>query len=305
MPRILDDPTQTVCPNFEGLEWEFIRRCVFTHSGNIPLRAEEAARQLRELWTRGYDASVATWNAQLEQDRAEKDKRDRQACELNEVRRAQLEEEQRREAEKKKPRLNPFDPNRRIGDWIVPRPASYALDKIDNLEYVKLDYFTDLRPSKNIRNDEDLSWMEMLEAKTVMLYFMAKSRFWPTAHSESLKAFFVALERHPGRSQMNVKEALVVYQSRVRRKWFDALARNESFNIGLIDDDLVRTILGEVNARIWERKFDQIRRAQAAFEVSSTRLSSKRLHRWDYEPPNRSRSPSPRAGPSRKRLRSR
>ncbi|KAH9006253.1 hypothetical protein EDB86DRAFT_3070280 [Lactarius hatsudake] len=148
--------------------------------------------------------------------------RDRQACELNEVRRAQLEkeaEEQRREAEKKKPRLNSFDPNRRIGNWIVPQPASYALDKIDNL-------------------DPD---------------------FGPRLTPESLKAFFVALERHPGRSQTNVKEALVVYQSRVRCKWFDALARNESLNIGLIDDDLVRTILGEVHDRIWERKFDQVR----------------------------------------------
>ncbi|KAH9007607.1 hypothetical protein EDB83DRAFT_2460936 [Lactarius deliciosus] len=78
------------------------------------------------------------------------------------------------------------------------------------------------------------------------------------AHSESLKAFFVALERHPGRTQMNVKEALVIYQSRVRRRWFDALARNESFNIGLIDDDLVRTILGEVNDRIWKKKLTRL-----------------------------------------------
>ncbi|KAH8996855.1 hypothetical protein EDB92DRAFT_1793262, partial [Lactarius akahatsu] len=173
---------------------------------------------------------------------------------------------------KKKLRLNSFDPNRRIGDWIVPRPASYALNKIDNLEYVELDYFTDLRPSNNIRNDEDLSWMEMLGAKNTMLYFMAKSRLWPTAHSESLKAFFVALERHPGMFQMNVKEALLVYQSRVRRKWFDALARNESFNIGLIDDDLVRTILGEVNDRIWEREMDKVRtwpRSQARANLAS------------------------------------
>ncbi|KAI9441554.1 hypothetical protein H4582DRAFT_2055434 [Lactarius indigo] len=153
--------------------------------------AEKASRQLRVLWTRGYDASVTVRNAQLEQDRVKQDKRGQQAREGA--------EEQRRKAEKKKSKLHSFDPTRSIGNWIVPRTASCALDKIDNLEYVKLDYFTDLRPSENIRNDEDLSWGEMLGAKTTMLYFMVKSRLWPTAHTESLEVFFVALKGNPGR----------------------------------------------------------------------------------------------------------
>ncbi|KAI9465201.1 hypothetical protein BJY52DRAFT_1209627 [Lactarius psammicola] len=198
MPRILNDPTQAVSPNFEGPEWEFLRQAIIkTHLGNIPLTAEEAARQLREAWTKDNDTRVAAWNVQLEKDQAERDKRDRQAREVEEARRAKLENE-----------------------WIEPRPAPYALNKINNLEYVELDYFTALRPSKNIRNDGDLSWEEMLEAKTVMLHFMAQFGLWPTAHAVTLKAFFVALERHPR-----------------RREWFHALARNEGFNIELINDD--------------------------------------------------------------------
>ena len=93
---------------------------------------------------------------------------------------------------------------------INPRPAPYALGKVRNLEYIKLDYFTIrgcrevqmdnyksishdtlafmqlkdtivihplalLHPSKHIRNDEDLSWEEMLGVKNMMLSFMAKS----------------------------------------------------------------------------------------------------------------------------------
>ena len=46
------------------------------------------------------------------------------------------------EAEKKKPMLNPFNEDATCNNWIEPRPASYALSKISNLEYVKLDYFT-------------------------------------------------------------------------------------------------------------------------------------------------------------------
>ncbi|KAH9067715.1 hypothetical protein EDB87DRAFT_1552284 [Lactarius vividus] len=79
---------------------------------------------------------------------------------------------------------------------------------------------------------------------------MAQSGLWPTAHSESPKAFFVALERHPRRFRANGKKALLVYQSRVRREWFDAFACNEGFNIGLIGDDLIRNIANEVNDRI-------------------------------------------------------
>ena len=44
------------------------------------------------------------------------------------------------------------------------------------------------RFSKNIRNDEDLSWEEMLEAKNTMLHFMWQSKAWPQAHTESLAA---------------------------------------------------------------------------------------------------------------------
>ena len=263
MPRILNDPTQVVCPNFEGPEWAFLRQCIIdSHSGEIPLTAEEAARQMKEAWTQDNDARVATWNAQLEKNRAEQAKRDRQAREAKEALRAPLEkeaEERRRAAEKNKPRLNPFDPARSVNKWIPLRPAAYALEKLNNLEYVELDYFTALRPSKNIRKDEDLSWEEMLEAKDTMLHFITQSGLWPKAHAESLAAFYVALALHPRRSMVNGKKALLLYQSRVRREWFHAFEYNEGFNIGLISEDLLRNIADEVKDKIWKREIDQVR----------------------------------------------
>ncbi|KAF8270236.1 hypothetical protein EI94DRAFT_1699011 [Lactarius quietus] len=311
MPCTLNDPTQAVCPNFEGPEWAFLRQCIInSHPGETPLTAEEVARQMREAWTQDNDARVAAWNAQLEKDRAEQDQRDRQARKVKVDRHAQLENEaveQRGVAEKNKPRLNQFDPTRRVSEWIQPQPAAYALETINNLEYVELDYFTALRPSKNIRKDEDLSWEEMLEAKNTMLHFMAQSGLWPTAHAESLAAFFAALEQHPRRLMENGKTTLLLYQSRVRREWFHAFERNEGFNIGLISDNLVRNIADEVKDKIWKREIDQIRRvAEAAFQMPSTGTSSKRHRESDNEPRNYTLSPSPtRAGPARKRLRSR
>ena len=110
----------------------------------------------------------------------------------------------------KKPKIDTFNPDWAVHETIDPKPAPYALGKVGNLEYIKLDYFTirgcrevqmdnyksishdtlafmqledtimicplaSLSPSKHIRNDEDLSWEEMLGAKNMMLSFMAKS----------------------------------------------------------------------------------------------------------------------------------
>ena len=121
------------------------------------------------------------------------------------------------------------------------------------------------RPSKLIRNDEDLSWEEMLDAKNTMLHFMAKSGLWPSAHAESIAAFFLNLELHPRKLQKNGKKALMVYQSRVRREWFDSLKHEEGFNIELIQDDLLRSFAEELNDlirdrdnAIRDRDFDQV-----------------------------------------------
>ncbi len=218
----------------------------------------------------------------------DQEEQDRVAQEEEDTRRAQLQkeaEEQHKEAKKKKLKMNAFDPNRCISKWVELRPAPYALNKINALEYVELDYFTvrgcreasldtgksishdtlaftqledtiaicplaALRPSKNIRNDEDLSWEEMLDAKNTMLHFIAKSGFWPVTHVESLVAFFVALELHPRKLQLNGKRALIAYQSRARCEWFDALKRDEGFNIELIEEDLLRSLAEDVNDRI-------------------------------------------------------
>ncbi len=264
------------------------------HQGVLPLTAEEASQRMKEAWTRENDSRIVAWNAQLEQDRVDQEEQDRVAQQEEDVQHTQLEkeaEEQRREAEKKKPKLNTFDPNRRINKWVEPRPAPYALNKINALEYIELDYFTlrgcreasfdtsksishdtlaftqledtiairpmaALRPSKNIRNDEDLSWEEMLDAKNTMLHFMAKSGVWPVTHAESLAAFFVALELHPRKIQPNGKRALIVYQSRARREWFNALKRDEGFNIELIEEDLLQSLAEDVNDRICDIEID-------------------------------------------------
>ena len=293
MPRITTDPTRATCLSFEDPEWEFLRQTmVDAHQGDQPLTIEEATQRLKETWTLENGRKVAAWEAQLTQDRAAQEEQNRLLQEEDDARRTQLQreaEEQRREAEKKKPKLNPFDTKRFVEKWIESRPAPYALNKLNNLEYIELDYFTmrgcrdaavdtdksishdtltfaqvgntialrpmtAQRPSAHIRNDEDLSWEEMLDAKNTMLHFMAKSRLWPAAHAEAIAAFFLNIELHPRKAQKNGKRALMLYQSKVRREWFDSLKREEGFNIELIQEDLLRALAEQVNNSIQDRE---------------------------------------------------
>ena len=292
MPRITEDPTQATCPSFEDPEWEFLwQSMVDAYQGDQPFTLEDAAQHLKDTWARENECKIGAWNAQLEDDRILQEELDRLAQEEEDARRIQREkeaEEQRKEAEKKRPKLGDFDSNLPVERWIEPRPSSYAIQKLDSLEYLELDYFTlrackeagvkahksvnqdtmaitqlgdsfafrplsALKPSKNIRNDEDLCWEEMLDAKNLMLHFMAKSGLWPTKHAEALATFFLNLELHPRKSQVNGKKALMLYQSRVRREWFDALKNGAGFNIALIQDDLLRSYAEELNDAIQDR----------------------------------------------------
>ena len=52
------------------------------------------------------------------------------------------EDEKRKEIERKKPKINGFNPQCAVGGFIIPRPSAFTLNKLDALDYVELDYFT-------------------------------------------------------------------------------------------------------------------------------------------------------------------
>ena len=105
----------------------------------------------------------------------------------------------------------------------------------------------------------------MLDAKNMMLHFMAQSGLWPPTHAEATAAFFLNLELHPWRLQKNGKQALMLYQSCIWREWFDSLKRLEGFNIELIQEELLCSLAEGLNDsirdrddEIWAREFDQV-----------------------------------------------
>ena len=297
MPPILNDPNLAKCPSFQGQFWVFLRQSVIdTHQGPQPLSNEEAILRMKEAWTLENDSEIAAWNAQLELNRAEQEEQDRLANEEKEAWQAQRDreaEKQLKEAERKKPKISAFSPNHQISNWVEARPSAYALNKINTLKYVELDYFTvrgckeaaaDLnksishntfgftnldgtfaisplpaqKASKNVRSNEHLSWEEMFDAKNTMLHFMAQSKVWPAPHLQSLAAFFVAIELHPRRQLANGKKALIIYQSVARFEWLSALKRGDGFNIELINEELLRTHTDLANDRVRNEEIEQV-----------------------------------------------
>ena len=111
-----------------------------------------------------------------------------------------------------------------------------------------------MRPSKHIRCDKELGWEEMMDAKNIMLHFMAKSGLWPDEHAVSIATLYMNLDCHPRKGQKNGKAALILYQSRMCREWFKALKHGEGFNLVLIWDEYLRSLAEEVNSTIQERE---------------------------------------------------
>ena len=101
-----------------------------------------------------------------------------------------------------------------------------------------------------------------MDAKNSMLSFMEESGVWPEEHTKSLANFFFELELHPRKWKANGKKTLIIYQSRVRRAWFDALKQNKGCNIELIEEELLHSITKEVNNSIQELNMEQVEVSQ-------------------------------------------
>jgi len=297
MPPLMSDPSTDVCPPYGDEEYEDIREALIVrHNGNPPMMTEEAVGKLQAAWQKTHEKKITQWNQQLDEERQRQADEAQRTEEEAEHRRVQLEkenEEKRKEIERKKPKINTFDPHRTIGSFIVPRPSAFALNKLDSLDYVELDYFTtcgcknahaehelstnhntyglmslgdslalqplsSLKPSKGVWRDEDLSWDEMVIAKNNMLHFMSVSTLWPTAHMECIAKFYYALETHPIRQTTHGNRIITAYGGRARRQWFDALKRNDGFNLAKIDPDLMKSIADEIKDTIRDEELTAV-----------------------------------------------
>jgi len=225
---------------------------------------------------------VEAWNLQVEADVAEQTEQQRQVLAEEERLRAEDEhqkDEEQKELEKKHPKINHFDDNKMIGDFVMPCPSQFAIGKLKSFSFTELWYFTEegcseaqessrtlpedafgitrvddlvtLKPvasfkaSKNTIPDADLTWRQMNISKNMMLQYMELCN-WPPRHIDSFARFYFHLELDPMCSHPNGERVLLAYQAKARHQWHEDIACRQGFNITQINPKLLATVADEV-----------------------------------------------------------
>jgi hypothetical protein len=269
-----------MCPNFAGETYAAIRQAM-TVGGQ--LTNEGAAERLVAAWNQTHTHEVEAWDLQVLADVAEQEEQQR----LNQAEEDRLraederqKDDEQKELEKKRPKINDFNDDRMVGDFVMPRPSQFAIGKLKSFNFIELWYFTEegcseaqesnrtlpedaygitrvddlvaLKPvvaafkaSKNVIPDTDLSWRQMNIGKNTMLRYMELCS-WPLKHVKSFARFYLHLELDPMRSRPNGERILLAYQAKVRRQWHDDIARGQGFNIAQINQRLLATVTEEV-----------------------------------------------------------
>ncbi|KAJ7923159.1 hypothetical protein B0H13DRAFT_2316690 [Mycena leptocephala] len=281
--RIALDPGLDICPDYTSAAFQLIRTALIAQTAGST--DADAATQLTAAWNTDWDARKVVWAAQVQADAddAEQERLDREA----------LEAAERKETDKKKPKLATFDASQSVPDYLAPRPSNFAKHKLEQFEYCELWYFTiegcsdadstrtaqadeaysltqtdsglalqplsSFRASKRVVRDENLTWAQISIAKTAMLETMEETG-WTAGHRTALATFFYALDSHPYRSRKNGEKAVIIYMARVRRHWHDALKRGTAYNISTINEKLLDSIFAEHCGDLQSEKLAYVRR---------------------------------------------
>lgn len=279
-PRLAQDPALTQCPDFESESFRLVREAYSAAHNASP---EDAITELVRAWTEGNEAQKQAWVLQQEEDQRirveEQRQKDQEAAALRQQEEAEAEAE-RVALEKKKPKMNDFDPSKSVGDTIIPNPSQYALTKLGNFQWIELWYFSPeacheaaqqaystsddvfgiaktedslgfrqistARASRNVIQDKDLTWRTFSLSKTNYVNHITKAS-WPQLHVQSIVDLFFELDNHPWRTRLNGERVLLLYLDRVRKEWHTRLATGIGFNIAIINTRL----LDEVNDEVW------------------------------------------------------
>lgn len=280
MERIPTNPALEAQPNFESAAYAGWLNALVT--GGIT--REDALRNMADGWRFERQERIVLWQEQTEEDdRALREQEERERAE-----KAAEEQEEQCEAEKKKPKINDFDASSIVADVIIPRPSQYAIQRIKNMEYVELWYFSpdgcheasitsrstsdaddaygfakvdgvialktlaSFKASQKAIQDHDLSWRQFDLAKTSFLVHIEKGG-WPEKHQQALALFFTLITNHEHRMRPRGEKTLLRYAGFVRREWHDRLTQNQGFNIGLFNNALYNSISDDV----WETERDE------------------------------------------------
>lgn len=175
-----------------------------------------------------------------------------------------------------KRKIAKLNPNRTIPNKLPLMVSRYAIEKVQNMEYVLLWYFTKegiedaassssvildnslclqrtesgytlqqdkaAKASKNAVEDHKLDWIQIVTAKHNLI---AAAKNWPEEYRTSLMTFFINLEEQKAAGAD--EDALIIYQAEARRDWHTALENEaESYDLGTFNHALFATFENRV-----------------------------------------------------------
>ena len=278
--RIIHDPNLELIPDHAGPHYDVLRDALI-HNG---MTLEQAVQALNVSWAQNHAARIQAWDQQVENDVAAaaalaQQQQQQEQQDQHAPPDPPLPAEERAEGEKKKLKMRDFDEATTVGNYIAPRPAQYALRRVEDFDYVELWYFTpegcsdatqlqltlhddtfgltkvddlvalksisSLKASKNVVPDAELSFRQVSMAKNAFIPLMTKYQ-WSEKAINAFAQLFTQLELHPLRQREFGERALITYQARVRREWHDQLKLGSAFNIGILNEDLLQAIYREL-----------------------------------------------------------
>ncbi|KAF8835006.1 hypothetical protein BDN67DRAFT_868507, partial [Paxillus ammoniavirescens] len=267
-------------PNYAGPEFDIIReglRCGYNEND------QQAIERLLAAWQADRATRIAAWDTQKEAEA-------RAAAEAEEIHRLCEDEEEflineeakreRKEADKKKPRMNTFVPGSSVTDVLIHPPSQYALQKLSTFDYVEMWYFSlvgrldaskyhnrsqaddtfgiskvdnllgvrpiaSVKASRNVLPNHELTFPDFLSAKNCFLDH-AKKANWPAANLNALTKFFWFLETHPSVQLLLGEKIILTYASCVRLNWHRELKAGRGYDISVINGRLLDTITRDI-----------------------------------------------------------
>ncbi|THV06977.1 hypothetical protein K435DRAFT_848651 [Dendrothele bispora CBS 962.96] len=284
------DPNLETCPAFDTEIYQIIKTALINdpNSPNIT-NEEEAIQHLRNTWTAENEARKTRWEQQQETEREEAEQRRQEAEEADRLRKEEEKkktEEQKKEKEKTRIPIRPIPSSRgiqRLQDrlhpyakkklvarkffplWYCLPEASYEATEyernltedtgfslVKNLDTTYAVKAIDAaKPSPRAKPDKALSWAEILEAKTVFLTNMPLGDY-PPDHIRMFSQFYVNMETHHLLRTLRGKSAFVRYHAKVRWDWYETNEAGNTYNLAIINEDILRDCLNEVESEAME-----------------------------------------------------
>ncbi|KAF8164528.1 hypothetical protein BJ912DRAFT_257027, partial [Pholiota molesta] len=287
MPSLTQNPNDAVCPDYGSELHAATRAALITPSRDNA----GAIAFLENAWRIQNEADKAAWQAQLDEEAAVIAERQRLASEAEEAARLAAEEEriaeQREDERKNKAKYIPIPgaevtapdtapviispavrKKLKAGDWVALwHFTSAGLDEVtrdpgaadfDAVNLVRLDGNSigwtsahDLKKSRAVVDDADLSWDDFLQAAPRLLVAMQQSA-WPKDRVDMFATFFgniqlVALGTVRGDLEVR-RRALLLYASEQRKQWHVCITSPDTaFNLSVINYTLLSRYVAQVH----------------------------------------------------------